>query len=174
MIKACTYLVMAMMALQAEAHSRFTAGGNIPGRDNNAGHKTGPCGGVARTATPKALTAGTQVRVDWEETIQHPGRYEFYFSPAGDANFVKIGQVIDTQDSAANLPHAYNTMLTVPSGACTDCTLQMIQVMTENNPPTLYYSCADVTVSSAPTPSPTPLPTPSPAPGPSPDPGTCH
>ena len=170
----CICLCAGILSLQVHAHSRFNPAGNIPGRDANAGHKTGPCGGIARTTMPKQLTSGAQVRVDWQETIQHPGRYEFYFSPAGDANFVKIGEVIDNQDGTTDLPHNFSTMLTVPSGTCTDCTLQMIQVMTENNPPTLYYSCADVQVSSAPTPAPNPLPTPSPSPGPSPSPSNCH
>jgi hypothetical protein len=39
----------------------------------------------------------------------------------------------------------------------------MIQYMTENDPPTMYYSCADIEISKAAAPSPTPSPVPMPS-----------
>lgn len=142
------------------AHARLKASNNIVIRSNNAGIKTGPCGGVARTAAPADLVAGQKVTVNWEETIQHPGRYEFYFSEAGDANFKLLATVVDTQDDTASLPHQYTVELTMPNVACTACTLQMIQVMTENPAnPRNYYSCADIKLTST-TPVPPVPPTP--------------
>ena len=153
-------------------HTRFDPAGNVPGRNTDPGLKFGPCGGIARTATNKMLTSGAPVRVDWQETIQHPGRFEFYFSPANDQNFVLIGTVVDDQNGAGNLPHNFNAMITMPNVTCTNCTLQLIQVMTENPAaPTLYYSCADISLSATTT---TPSPVPTPAPSPVPAPTNCH
>lgn len=144
----------------AFAHARLKASNNIVIRSNNAGIKTGPCGGVARAAIPADLVGGQKVTVNWEETIQHPGRYEFYFSESGDTNFKLLATVVDTQDDSATLPHQYSVELTMPDISCTACTLQMIQVMTENPAnPRNYYSCADIKLTST-TPVPPVPPTP--------------
>ncbi len=161
----------------AFAHARLLPGGSLPPRNTNAGLKTGPCGGVARTLAPKSFVAGQDITVEWEETVNHPGRFEFYFSEAGDTNFQLLKSVPDTQDSG-DPPHRYSTSLTLPNLTCTACTIQMIQVMTENPAlPRNYYSCADIQLTATPTqpgpnPIPTPSPTPSPTPGPSPAPAT--
>lgn len=164
----------ALVGASAEAHSRFNPAGNIPGRSTASNGKVGPCDGVARTGTAKVLASGSQVRVDWQETIQHPGYYEIYFSAAGDANFVKIATIQDTQNLSNDLPHNFSTTVTLPTGTCTDCTLQLVQVMTENNPPTMYYSCADIELANVAPPAPTPVPTPVPTPGPAPSPHSCN
>lgn len=165
-------IALALASHLSFAHSRFNPAGNIPGRTTDSGVKTGPCGAYARTATPKVLQSGSSVRVDWQETVQHPGRYEFYFSPAGDANFVLLKTVVDDQNDSATLPHAFSTTLTMPSGTCTDCTLQMVQVMTENPAaPTNYYSCADVQLTTASVPAPAPGPVANPVPV---GPNNCH
>ncbi|MGZ3723243.1 MAG: SCE4755 family polysaccharide monooxygenase-like protein [Bdellovibrionales bacterium] len=164
-------IVLVLLSHASFAHSIFDPNGNIPGR-TTAVQKVGPCGNIARTATNKVIAAGSKVRVDWLETIQHPGRYEFYLSTANDANFVMIGSVPDNQDDQ-NVPHVFNTMLQFPAGVtCANCTLQMIQVMTENPAaPTNYYSCADISLQSGVINPPAPLPpTPAPATGPT----NCH
>jgi hypothetical protein len=177
MIRAMIILALSMMAApSAWAHSRFNPAGNIPGRTITI-LKTGPCGGIARTTTPKVLQAGSTVNVDWEETINHPGYYEFYFSPANDANFTLIKTVPDDQNGTNDLPHEFHNTVTLPNTPCDACTLQMIQVMTENPAaPTYYYSCADIqlTTQTPPPPAPSPTPAPAPVPLPSPTPGTCH
>lgn len=157
----------------ALGHARLKPSAGVNPRSTNAGIKSGPCGGLARV-TPAMLTSGQKLTVTWEETIQHPGRFEFYFSSANDQNFTLLATVPDIQDNSATLPHQYSVELTLPSVTCTDCTLQMIQVMTENPAsPSLYFSCADMQLSSTgtppgptPTPSPTPPPTTVPPPGP--------
>lgn len=156
----------------ASAHARFDPAGNVPPRNSSAGLKTGPCGGVARTSTPKVLQQGSMVRIDWQETVQHPGRFEIYFSQSGDTNFTLLKTIIDTKDSSTDLPHNYNDMIQLPNVVCDTCTLQLIQVMTENPAsPSLYYSCADIQLQAGPGPTPTPIPSPAPMPGPSPG---CH
>lgn len=126
----------------------------------------GPCGGLPRGATPTVLTAGTQLTVQWEETIQHPGKYFISFSPANDAGFEanRLATIVDTQNGQiAGVSHKYTANIRVPNTPCDGCTLQLIQSMEENPlAPTFYYSCADIRIVASgalPTPSP-PQPTP--------------
>lgn len=153
-------------------------------RTNNDGIKTGPCGGIARTATPTVFTPGQVITVQWSESIQHRGFYLFSFSPANDANFNQyaLKAVFDDQDNnvadRANpaTHHQYTTQVTLPNMECENCTFQMIQVMCDNpniaidpnnlidlaNPVTPagctnYYSCADIRLAgNAPPPPPPP------------------
>jgi hypothetical protein len=146
---------------------RKDAIGNIP-----SGLKSGPCGGLTRIANPPQLQPGQQLTVTWEETIQHPGRFEIYFSQSNEQNFQLLATIPDTQDDQ-NLPHEYSTTVTLPNVTCTGCTLQLIQVMMENpTSPSMYYNCADMKLgtgtSTTPTPSPTPGTGPSPTPSPTP------
>jgi hypothetical protein len=161
-------LVLASLLFSAEGHThaRIKANSVTPPRNNSAGLKSGPCGGIARTATPATLTAGDTIELEWEETVQHPGRYEFSISLANDQSFIQLLIVPDVQDNAGDLPHQYKAFLTVPNITCEDCTLQMIQVMTENPAsPRNYYSCADIRIINGnPVPTPTPIVTPLPTP----------
>lgn len=170
-----TLLVCLVFSLEAFSHARLKASPGVVPRSTNAGIKSGPCGGLPRVAMPAQLIAGSTLTVTWEETINHPGRYEFSFSSAGDANFQLLQTIPDTQDGGG-LPHQYSTTLVLPSQPCAACTLQMIQVMTENPAsPSLYYSCADMSLSAPGGPPPSPTPTPSPGPTASPGPvEPCH
>ena len=163
--------IIIILPLQVFAHARLKSDGILIPRSNSAGLKTGPCGGVTRTNSSVELTAGETITITWEETVQHPGRYEFSISLANDQNFVRMLVVPDTQDNRNDLPHQYSASFTVPSIACEACTFQMIQVMTENpNNPSLYYSCADIKIIAgeeepsgqmpAPVPSPSDIPNP--------------
>ena len=157
------FLVIAVsfFGVKVFAHARLKPLGGLVPRSSNAGIKVGPCGGYPRTSNPVVFSPGQTITVEWEETINHPGRFEFYFSSANETNFQLLKTVIDTQDTGA-LPHQYSTTLTLPNASCNDCTLQMIQVMTENpQSPSLYFSCADLKLQSAGSP---PTPGPSPAP----------
>ncbi len=164
--------IASLLSSDAFAHARFRLQGTTPPRNTSAGLKSGPCGNVARTASPTVLEAGQQLTLQWEETVNHPGYYRIAFSPANDAGFdqnIWVPNVLDTGDR-----NQYNVTITVPNTPCTGCTIQMIQYMTENNPPSLYYSCADIEIRAAgsPMPSPTvPPPVVVPAPEPAAD---CH
>jgi hypothetical protein len=160
-------LISLLFSMKVFSHARIKSDALTPPRNNNPGLKTGPCGGIARTNTPKVLSGGDTIELKWEETIQHPGRYEFSISLANDQSFIQLLIVPDVQDNTNDLPHQYSALLTVPNINCTDCTLQMIQVMTENPAnPRNYYSCADIQIVSSitPTPTPTPVVTPTPTP----------
>jgi hypothetical protein len=110
-------------------------------RNTNDGIKAGPCGGVARTAGV-TLRPGQALTVNWEETVNHPGFFRIYFSSANDANFQLLGEMVDNANGA--LPHQFNMTVNLPNVTCDACTIQLIQYMTESNPPSLYYSCADI------------------------------
>lgn len=129
----------------ASAHARFVTDSATPPRSDNDGIKTGPCGNYPRSQDPVVFTPGQQITVEWEETINHPGYYRIAFSPAGDQGYDDnvLYQVDDNQDGS-DVPHYYNATITLPDVECEDCSLQLIQYMTERNPPTLYYSCADI------------------------------
>lgn len=149
-------LIFALILLTplAEAHTRLKASTGVLPRSMNAGIKTGPCGAYPKSLNPPTLTGGQQLTVTWEETIDHPGRYEIYFSEANDTNFVLLQTIPDVQ--GGTLPHQYSSTVTLPDVNCTTCTLQLIQVMTENPAnPSLYYSCADMNLIAS---SPNPVP----------------
>lgn len=72
--------------------------------------------------------------IEWEETIDHPGRYIISFSSANDQGFelnVLRGNIPDIQNRAT-LPHKYVVNVTVPNHPCEACTLQLVQSMEEN------------------------------------------
>jgi hypothetical protein len=114
-------------------------------------HKTGPCGPTTRSATPTELVAGETLIVGFTETIEHPGYYRIAFAPAAETGFdenVLLDDIPDIQGGA--MPHMYMSEVVVPDQPCEDCTIQLIQYMTETNPPSLYFSCADVIIRAAP------------------------
>lgn len=155
-----------LLASDAFAHARFKLNGTTPPRNNSTGLKTGPCGNIPRTNNPTILVAGQTLKLQWEEVVDHPGYYRVAFSPANDAGFdqnIWVARVDDLKDV-----HQYEATVTVPNTPCTQCSLQMIQYMTENNPPSLYYSCADIEIRPMGTPTPTPTPTVSVSPRPTP------
>ncbi len=157
-------LSIVLMSSDALAHARFKLNGTTPPRNNSTGLKTGPCGNVPRTNNPTILVAGQTLKLQWEEVVDHPGYYRVAFSPANDAGFdqnIWVAKVDDVKDV-----HQYEATVTVPNTPCTQCSLQMIQYMTENNPPSLYYSCADIEIRPMGTPTPTPTMTVTPSPTP--------
>ena len=130
-------------------------------RSNNAGLKTAPCGDVSRSSTPKVVQGGQTLTINWQEAINHPGRFYISLSMANDTNFSanKLATVIDNQNSG-NTPHNFSTTVQIPNVNCDTCTIQLIQSMEENpNAPTFYYSCADIKIvaSSKSTPAPEPV-----------------
>lgn len=144
-----TLLLAALSASSTDthAHARWLLDGIIKPRTPSTELKTAPCGGIARGDTPAIFTPGQTLTVQWEETIDHPGYYVISFSPAGDSNFdqyILAPKIPDTQNNTPT-PHVYQAQITLPDQACTQCTLQLIQVM-EENPliPVNYYSCADI------------------------------
>ena len=138
----------------ALAHARFKLGSITPPRNNSTGLKTAPCGGIAKTNTPTIFTAGQNVEIEWEETINHPGYFRILFSPnavddqADFDNNILLDNYTDTQNGN-DTPHSYKAVVPLPQQVCDQCTLQLIQVMMDRTPPSNYYSCSDIQVTAA-------------------------
>ena len=127
----------------ASAHTHLL---DPPPRTDAANLKAAPCGGVASTGILTELEAGQTLVVTWEETIHHPGWYRLALSEGGDVGFedhILADDIPDVPGSAS-----YEATVTLPDLECEDCTLQLIQVMTDkplvNGDYQKYYSCADL------------------------------
>ena len=152
----------------AAAHARWDLNGVVKPRTNSTGLKTDPCGGAVRTTTPKTFAPGQTLEVTFEETVNHLSHFRIAFSAAGDAGFnnkVLLDNIPDNLGAETPLPHLFRATITLPTQTCNACTLQLIQMMTDNPDfPSNYYSCSDIKLvtGNGTTPTPTPTPTPSP------------
>jgi uncharacterized protein (TIGR03382 family) len=129
--------------------------------------KQGPCGvaGSVRGTNVTTLAPGSTITVKWNETIDHPGHYRISFDADGQdfivpptANGTTEGMtnvvkdlILDVQ--GGTVPRPYQFDITLPNMECTNCTLQVIQLMTDKPPYTtdaasddIYYQCADITL----------------------------
>ena len=128
----------------------------------------GPCGGTAPSSEgPRtALKAGEDYEITWFETIDHPSKYRLAFSKDETDTFDTILMDLDDfnddskdpKDLAAgekqdidgavdrNNPRRYTYTIKVPENLCDRCSIQLIQRMFDRDPPTNYYSCADIKV----------------------------
>jgi MYXO-CTERM domain-containing protein len=153
--------------------------------------KYGPCGRQNDTGRGDAVTTlppGATITVTWDETINHPGHFRISFDadgqddfvdPAGFDDFYTADSVLadNIEDTPLGGPSSFE--ITLPNIECSNCTLQVVQVMTDKPPygdgNDLYYQCADLILTAdAPDAGPTPdAPGPD-APGPGiDDPGGC-
>jgi len=129
--------------------------------------KEGPCGlaGSTRGAVT-TFAPGSTITVHWHETVDHPGHYRIAFDPDGDDSFYVPTAYDDVRSadddptilvdgiSDANGEGVYEATVTLPDVECDNCTLQLIQMMTDKAPydvtgyfetgNDLYYQCADV------------------------------
>ena len=123
--------------------------------------KDGPCGPLnpTRGTNVTVFEPGATIEVRWNETINHPGHYrisfdldgqDFVFPPTATGSTEGMPNVVKDliADRAGG---AYVETITLPNMACENCTLQLIQVMTDKPPYTvgaasddLYFQCADI------------------------------
>lgn len=122
--------------------------------------KAGPCGKGAldaRTDNVTYLEPGATITVTWTETVNHPGHFRISFDDDGFDDFVEPVSFEDDGTSPtillSNIPDDGGTMfsaeVTLPDIECDNCTLQVVQVMTDKPPyepgtNDLYYQCADL------------------------------
>lgn len=130
--------------------------------------KTGPCGaaGSTRGSNVTVLAPGATIEVKWTETVNHPGHYRVSFDPDGQdftvpLDFNDFSQtmnvLVDNIPDRAGSQLVYKQMITLPNMTCENCTLQVIQMMTDKAPygdgNDLYFQCADIALrNGAPTP----------------------
>ncbi len=126
---------------------------------------------VPRSANPKVLVPGSTYTVKWLETVDHTGHFRISFDNDGNEFFIPPNATATTvgmdptvlidliPDVQGNLPatgRAYSQTITLPNIECTNCTLQVIQLMTDKPPYTtaatsddIYFQCADIVLSNA-------------------------
>lgn len=149
----------------------------------NSSQKSSPCGtaGGVRGTNITTLAPGATVSLTWKETIDHPGHYRIAFdddgqdfvrpptangSTMGSDPTVLIDLIADIQ--GGGLPaggRTYTQEITLPNVECANCTLQLIQVMTDqskapyttgNDSDDVYFQCVDLVLAAgAPDPDPT-------------------
>lgn len=140
-LKALAGGLLLALSLQVQGHALWDPNGLIKPRSNRDDIKAGPCG-VPRTNTAVTLAAGSTVNLEIERTIFHQGYFRIAFSPANDQGF--DNNVLVARLPETNAQRFYSVSVTLPDVECETCTLQLIQVMLDRNPPTNYYSCADI------------------------------
>lgn len=130
--------------------------------------KAGPCGlaGGQRSDNVCELRPGAVITVEFEETVEHPGHYRISFDEDGVDDFVDptdfddyytapsvlLDEIPDRDVDVGGDPR-YTVQVQLPDVECTNCTLQLIQVM-DDKPPwgpeggrDIYYQCADLVLS---------------------------
>lgn len=148
---------MLLASAPADAHIALM---DPPAR--TASLKSGPCGasGSTRGATVTTLQPGATITVTWEETVDHPGHYRIAFDEDGDDLFVDPQGFEDVGGGPGVLLDGiadrggggiYSQEITLPDVECDNCTLQVIQVMSDKPPygdgNDMYYQCADLVLS---------------------------
>jgi hypothetical protein len=119
------------------------------------------CGlaGSTRSANPTVLAPGETITVQWTETINHPGHYRISFDADGEdftipLSFTDLTQTenVLVDNITDNQGGTYSQEITLPDIECENCTLQLIQMMTDKPPygevageaDDIYFLCADI------------------------------
>lgn len=163
------FVLATVWPLEAAAHVRLeypTPRYPAPtGFDLGNDLKDAPCGvaGDSRTTDPERIStfqAGETITVRFRETIGHPGHYRIAFDDDGQDDLVDPAGYDDIVDPPV-LPilldniedkdgtGTYEVEITLPNTPCDNCTLQLIQVMTDKPPyeigdDDVYHQCADI------------------------------
>jgi MYXO-CTERM domain-containing protein len=160
-------LALAALSSSAEAHIRMVfPNPRHPGMGPPL--KEAPCGveGEKRSKIINTFKPGEKITVKWVEYISHPGHFRIAFLPDGDAfadpkSYTDIMKpeappiLADGLYAHADGPDGkmYEQEITLPSTPCPNCTLQLIQMMTEKKPygdgNDVYHECADIVLAGA-------------------------
>jgi Lytic polysaccharide mono-oxygenase, cellulose-degrading len=140
-----------------------------PSPRNMESLKEGPCGaaGSVRTTNVTEYRPGEEITVTFRDEFNHTGHYRIAFDTDGVNDFVDPAAENDFDNSPAVLKDAildepgnktYTVKVTLPNVECTNCTLQIIQVMTEATgfdvTRDVYYQCADIVLKAGAAPQP--------------------
>jgi hypothetical protein len=144
-----TFLALVLLSGTASAHITMTS--PAPRTTEN---KTGPCGGSSTRGTNVTTFApGEKITVEWDETVDHPGHYRIAFDNDGQDVFVNPNNPNDNfaftlmEPIADKVGGHYTQQITLPTTPCSNCTLQLMQIMTTVVPyNSFYYQCADITI----------------------------
>src|SRR5690606_29484278 len=159
------------------AHVRLiTPEPRADGNSNEGDLKIGPCGQHAgmngRTDRITTFEPGASITVSFGEFINHPGYYRIALDVDGDDDFpdatasdpdnVPLSDLTNpslpvyilqyyTDDLSPGFgeEQVYTTTVTLPAIECDNCTLQVIQFMTDNPNMPNYFQCADLVLSAS-------------------------
>jgi hypothetical protein len=145
---------------RADAHALLAA--PAP-RDQQDGYKDGSACGVAFSAAQPltSYAAGQSLNVQWLETVDHFGCFLVEFSPGGDQDFQILGRKSHSNppppDAATGAePRHWSLDVTLPTTACSGCTLRLRQLMLDADvtadacsavnavPGSIYTTCANI------------------------------
>jgi MYXO-CTERM domain-containing protein len=153
-MRIATLASLLVLAGTAHAHIQMTSPS-----PRSLDQKAPPCGrsGSTRGSVVTTFQPGETITVTWDETVDHPGHYRIAFDDNGDDIFQNPNNPDDNFASTLMEPIAdkvggkYTAQVTLPTTPCTNCTLQLVQVMTTQVPyNSFYYQCADITISGDP------------------------
>ncbi len=117
--------------------------------DPNDDPSPAPCPGDYPVTT---LQAGTQLKIEWKETINHDGNFRLAFASSAPDGATKAAMdgavVIEIPDTNGTSGATLSQTITVPSTPCDLCTIQLRQFMMGAANP-YYYSCAAVKIVAA-------------------------
>jgi hypothetical protein len=145
-----------LLALSSTAHAHIQL---VYPPQRYAEQKRGPCGRSvsARGQNVTVFEPGQTITVAWKETIGHPGHFRISFDddgedgfvdPAGYQDFNSAPTVLEDNISDSSCGDTSRVQITLPNIECENCTLQVIQVMTDKSPygdgNDIYYQCADI------------------------------
>jgi hypothetical protein len=151
----------------ADAHVKITS---HTMRNSPAQIKEGPCGDSpdSRSENIHTFESGSTITITWDEFVPHPGHYRIAFDEDGDDfpepaaydDFFPATEAGTTilhdnlfshtdADIDAGFDPIFSFDVTLPDVECDNCTLQLIQMMTDKPPYTvggndIYYNCLDV------------------------------
>ncbi len=114
--------------------------------------KGGPCGRGGdedgRTSRFTRYQPGETITVRWSETIDHVGSWVIAFDDDGADQADFDEHILHTQADPPNASgQAWQAEVTLPDVTCSNCTLQLRQIMTTSETPSpsqIYFQCADL------------------------------
>ena len=156
----CLFAIALSVSASSSAHVVLTS---HESRDGRAEIKDGPCGleGSTRGDVVHTFQAGETITLVWNEFIAHPGWYRISFDADGQDDFADPANYEDLYTNDAVLvdnlfPHERSDVrgpwtydLELPDTPCTNCTVQLVQMMTDKAPYVvgtndLYFNCLDL------------------------------
>jgi len=158
-------VAIGLLAYLAPAHAHIAMTSPAP---RTSEQKTGPCGAAGSTRGTNVTTfrPGETITVEWDETVDHPGHYRLAFDDNGNDSFRdpsrpddNFPQTLVDQITDRTGGGHYSQQVTLPNMSCTNCTLQLIQIMTTTVPyNSFYFQCADLVLGDGTDPGPDPGP----------------
>lgn len=181
---ACLLLLLGLGAGPAHAHFAVDFADTHQSRYGPGEIKSAPCGRPDGEGGEHVYTyaPGETITVSWVEYVAHPGYFRIAFDDDGDDDFVNPARIAPAGRSCAEgEPHCgdgdfynnatvlvddfgrhdvaengkpYSLQLKLPDVECENCTLQIIQLMTEagkapydpaaEDADDIYYQCIDL------------------------------